>query len=160
MRIFPGVISAISRDNFALTRLHGSKSQGAYALERLEGGFGDGAAIFCTGAGGTWDDTGQRHFVEADVQADCAGHEEVVMTADDGTEGSVWFSLVGKEFVEATGVAFDIKMISNDLHERGYNHGFCGDVGVESVFSGESLSDFVFGLATGIKVLIYSRDLI
>ena len=98
--------------------------------------------------------------MEADVEADGSGHEDVVVCADDGSVGAVGFAFVDEVFVEASAVGLGVEVFAYDFDEGGYDHGFGGDVGVEAVFAWEALADFVFGLASGVEVGVYGGYLI
>lgn len=101
----------------------------------------------------------ERHFGEADVEADCSGHQEVVVVAGDGTVGAVGLALVGEVFVEDAGVSFDIGMLTDILDEGCDDEGFCRDIGMEAIFAGESLADVLVGLAAGVEVGVNVADL-
>lgn len=107
----------------------------------------------------TADDGWAFHFVVADVESDGAGHEEVVVRSDDGTEGSVGLSLVDQHLVEGTLVALNVGRFAYDLDEGGDDFGLCGHVGVESPFAWHTLAYFVIGLWTGIEVGVDSYNL-
>lgn len=112
------------------------------------------------GVGDEGKEPGLRHFVEADVEAYGACHEEVVVVSGDGAEGSVWFSFVVEVFVECAGVAFDVEVFAYGFDEGCYYHWFCGGVCVETVFTREALADVFFGLAACIEVRVNVFDLI
>ena len=133
---------------------------GGRAWVGSEDGFGDGAVSFCGTGAATGNDYGGLHFVEADVEADGSGHEDVVVCADDGSVGAVGFAFVDEVFVEASAVGLGVEVFAYDFDEGGYDHGFGGDVGVEAVFAWEALADFVFGLASGVEVGVYGGYLI
>lgn len=59
-------------------------------------------------------DSRRVHFVEADMKADGARHEEVVVFAYDSSESAVWFTFVGEVFIEASEVAFDVEVFADD----------------------------------------------
>lgn len=94
------------------------------------------------------------------MESDGASHEKVVVFADDSSVGAVGFAFVDEEFVEATAVAFGVEVFAYDLDESRYNHRFGGDVGMETVFARDALTDFVFGLTSGVEVGVDGGDLV
>ena len=96
---------------------------------------------------GERDNLREWHFIERDVEANGAGHEKVVVSADDCAIGSVLLSFVSQELVENLLVPFSVNMIADALDESGDDHRLCGRVGVESIFAREALPDLIFRLA-------------
>ena len=66
---------------------------------------------------GEGDDARGVHFVEADMEADGAGHQQVVVVSVYGAVSAVWFAFVGEVFVKAADVALGIEAFANDLNE-------------------------------------------
>ena len=58
---------------------------------------------------------GQRHLEEADMEADRAGHQEVVVLPFDSTERAVLLLFVCDVFVETPGVALDVGGFAHNL---------------------------------------------
>ena len=61
---------------------------------------------------------GQRHLEEADMEADRAGHQEVVVLSLDGTERAVLLLFVCDVFVETPGIALDVGGFAHNLDKR------------------------------------------
>ena len=101
----------------------------------LEYGFGGGGAVVGLRDVDEGDDAWGVHFVEADVQADGACHQQVVVVAVNGAVSAVGLTLVGEVFVKTADVALGVQALANDLYECGNNHGLGGDVGMEAVFA-------------------------
>ena len=121
-----------------------------------ENGLGDGAFSFCRAALALWNDTGCVHFVEADMQTDCACHQQVVMLADNRTVRAVLFPFVCQILIKTSSVAFSVKMFPDAFYERGDDHGLCRYIGVETVFARNPLPYLVLGLTPCIQVGIYA----
>ncbi len=100
--------------------------------------------------GGAADDARRVHLEEADMEADGAGHQEVVVLAVDCAERSVGLALVGEELVDAPFVALLVEGLADDFYERGDYHWLSGDISVEAVLARGAAAYVVLGLAAGV----------
>lgn len=100
------------------------------------------------------------HFIKGDVKAYGAGHEKVVMLADDCAVCAVLLPLIGQELVEDLTVSLSVKMIADTLYESGYYHRLCGGIGVKAIFPGNALTNLVLGLTASVEAGIYVGNLI
>lgn len=109
----------------------------------LEYGFGGSGTAVGTRGVREGDDARRVHLVEADMQADGACHQKVVMMAVDSAVSAVRLALVCEVFVETPDVALGVQAFAYDFHECGYNHRLGGDICVEAVFARKSLAYLV-----------------
>lgn len=96
----------------------------------------------------------------ADVEADGARHDEVVVCANDGSVAAVVLAFVDEHFVEASLVALHICPFAHGLHQRGYCHRLGVGVGVEAVFARQTLAHFFGALRARIEVGIGASHLL
>ena len=73
-----------------------------------EGGFREGASFFGGNLAAARDYAREGHFEEGDVETDSACHEDIVVFAFYGAEGTVGALFVGQELGEGAFVAFDV----------------------------------------------------
>lgn len=86
------------------------------------------------------------------METNGASHENIVMSADNGTIGTVGFDFVLQVFVDTLFVTLYIKPLTNDADKRGNYHRFGCDVRVESIFPWHALANLIFRLAAVVEV--------
>ena len=96
--------------------------------------------------------------MEADVQADGAGHQQVVVLAVNGAITAVLPSHIGGVFVEASRVALHIQSLPHGLYQRGDDFGLGLHVGVEPIFHGCPPADVLGALLACIEMGIDIAD--
>ncbi len=83
-----------------------------------------------------------------------AGHEQVIVLADDGPISAVGLPFVGDILIEAALVALDVQPLTYHLYKCGDDDGLRGHVGVETVLAWATLLNILFRLPTCIQIRV------